>query len=242
MTASVQSLWVGRELSLMERLSVASFVAHGHEYHLYVYDDVTGVPAGAVVRDAAEIVPASRIFTYRHHDSYAGFANLFRYALLFARGGWWADTDVVCLSPLPSASPYVFSSEDDRGHPIVGNCVIRTPPASGAMDYATRECQQRRPEDLIWGETGPRLMASVVDRFGLGGFVAAPEVFCPIAPRDWRRVLDPRFDPRLGAAVCGIHLWNEMWRQAAADKNRRYHPGCLFERLKRRYLEGTETP
>src|SRR5437870_1345057 len=95
----VQGLWIGPELSVMEQLSVASFMRNGHEYHLYVYDDVKNIPAGTVIKDASEILPASRIFQYKHFPTYAGFSNFFRYKLLLERGGWWIDTDTVCLKP-----------------------------------------------------------------------------------------------------------------------------------------------
>ena len=36
----------------MERLVVASFVANGHEFHLYSYSEIEGLPKGVVVRDA----------------------------------------------------------------------------------------------------------------------------------------------------------------------------------------------
>ena len=41
----VQSLWLG-PLSVMERLVVASFVANGHEFHLYSYSEIEGLPDG----------------------------------------------------------------------------------------------------------------------------------------------------------------------------------------------------
>ena len=81
----------------MEQLSIASFLQNGHEYHLYVYDAVRNVPARAVIKDANEVLPASRIFQYKDQASYAGFANFFRYKLLLEHGGWWVDTDVICL-------------------------------------------------------------------------------------------------------------------------------------------------
>ena len=33
-----------------------------------------------------------------HVGSVAGFSNLFRYELLRRDGGWWVDTDVLCLA------------------------------------------------------------------------------------------------------------------------------------------------
>src|SRR4051812_6131780 len=91
----IQSLWIGARLSTMERLSIASFLHHGHDYHLFTYGPVEGIPPGTVVQDACEILTESRIFQYRDHASYAGFANFFRYKLLLERGGWWVDTDAV---------------------------------------------------------------------------------------------------------------------------------------------------
>jgi len=48
----VQSLWVGERLSPIEQLCVSSFLHHGHEFHLYAYGELAGVPAGAALKDA----------------------------------------------------------------------------------------------------------------------------------------------------------------------------------------------
>ena len=42
----IQGLWIGSELSMLERLSIASFLDNGHDYHLYTYGDVRGIPDG----------------------------------------------------------------------------------------------------------------------------------------------------------------------------------------------------
>jgi len=68
---TLQGLWIGPELSLMEQLSISSFLQNGHDYHLYVYDEVKNVPAGTVVRNANEILPAVRIFQYKDRPNYA---------------------------------------------------------------------------------------------------------------------------------------------------------------------------
>src|SRR5207253_1910437 len=48
----IQSLWIGSELSVMERMSIISFLRNGHEYHLYTYNDLPNVPDGTVIKDA----------------------------------------------------------------------------------------------------------------------------------------------------------------------------------------------
>ena len=232
----VQGLWVGGRLSELEQLSIASFLAHGHGYHLFTYGDVPNVPAGAVIHDGREILPESRIFKYRDHASFAGFANFFRYRLLLERGGWWADTDTVCLKPFALSQEYVFSSELVSGRVVVNCGVIKAPAGSEVMRHAWSVCETRSPEALVWGETGSRLMGESVRRCLLEPFVMSPEVFCPIGFRDWETVLDPTRGWTWSDDVYAVHLWNEMWRRHERDKDARYDPTCLYERLKRRYV------
>lgn len=233
----IQGLWIGRRLSTMERLSIASFLRHGHEYHLYVYEEVEGVPDGTVLVDAAAILPRSMIFQYRDHASYAGFANYFRYKLLLDRGGWWADTDVVCLRPFTFEDPHVFSSElarDGRTLPSAG--VIRTPSGSEAMAYAWGRCLARDPKELIWGETGPKLVGETISRFGLERHLHPAPTFCPISFFDWRLIIEPGLPWAFDDSTRAVHLWNEMWRRGGVDKDGAFPPDCLFERLKAEYL------
>ena len=61
---TVQGLWIGGSLSKIEQLSIASFLKNGCDYDLYVYSDVANVPAGVTIKDAAQIIPQSEIFTY----------------------------------------------------------------------------------------------------------------------------------------------------------------------------------
>jgi len=231
----IQGLWIGSELSLMERLSIASFLSNGHEYHLYVYDDLRNAPVGATVKDGNEILPASMIFQYEKHKSFSAFSNFFRYKLLLERGGWWADADMVCLKPFDFSHEYVFSSESASGEEFINCGVIKVPPNSPAMEYAWETCRAKLPEKLIWGEVGPRLMASSIKRLSLERFVMSPQVFCPFGYTEWDEVLNPNKVWDLGDAYA-VHLWNEMWRRNGRDKNQSYDPACLYERLKGKYL------
>ena len=217
----------------MEQLSIASFLENGHEYDLYVYDGVTNVPARAMVRDANEILPASRIFQYKHQASYAGFANFFRYKLLLERGGWWVDTDVICLKPFDFADDYVFASEKDGEREVISSGVIKAPVGSELMVYAWQVCEQKDPRQLKWGETGPRLMTEAVARFSLEQYRKPYQYFNPLDYKEWRRVLEPGMPYEDSYA---IHLWNEMWRAAGQDKNAKYDPRCLYEQLKTKYI------
>jgi Alpha 1,4-glycosyltransferase conserved region/Glycosyltransferase sugar-binding region containing DXD motif len=232
----IQGLWVGSELSPLERLSIASFLDHGHEYHLYVYGDVRNVPDGTTIKDGGEILHESLIFQYKEHRSFSAFANFFRYKLLLERGGWWVDADTVCLKPFDIHREYVFSSEAFQCRELVNCGVVKAPAGSPAMSYAWGVCRSKNPETLVWGEVGPRLMAESVEKLSLQRFVVSPRMFCPIDYLEWDSVLDPAREWHFTDEVYAVHLWNEMWRRNQRDKNQTYHPDCLFEQLKRRYL------
>jgi len=232
----IQGLWIGSELSVMEQLSIASFLGHGHEYHLYVYGEMKNVPARCVIKDANEILPAASVFQYRQYPSYAGFANFFRYKLLLERGGWWADTDMICLQPFDFPGAHVFASEVVNDTEVLASAILKAPVNSEAMAYAWAVCQSKQPEDLVWGETGPRLLAAAVEKFSLAKFQQPAEVFCPIGYADWRKAIEPESHLRFNESTRAIHLWNEMWRDAGQDKNAAYAPECLYEQLKKKYL------
>src|SRR2546421_1648501 len=230
----IQGLWIGSELSVMERLSINSFLRNGHEYHLYTYNDLPNVPDGIVIRDANEILPASKIFQYRDRPSYAGFANHFRYQLLFEQGGWWADADVVCLRPFDFAEDYVFASEAFPGQPMrVNNNVIKSPVRSEIMANATRVCEAKKPDQLVWGETGPKLLSELVREYRLDKYQKPYYIFCPIS--EWHKLLEP-YVAAVHEDAYAIHLWNSLWQLENQDKNASYHSGCIYERLKTKYL------
>jgi hypothetical protein len=240
MNRIIQSLWVGEALSAMERLCIASFLANGHDFELYAYGAPEGLPPGTRLRDAAEILAPDRIFRYRDHASYAGFANYFRYKLLLERGGWWVDMDAVCLRSFDFDDEFVFSSErteDGRQAPNVG--FIKAPAGSPLLHELWRRCQEKSPDRIRWGETGPRLLAKALPQFDLQAMVRPSDVFCPLSDFEWERLLDPAVTWSFPESTRALHLWNEMWRRAGRDKDAPYHPDCLFERLKVRYGVGS---
>ena len=105
------------------------------------------------------------------------------------------------------------------------------------MAYAWQVCEKKDPQQLKWGETGPRLMTEAVRRFSLERYTKPYRYFSPLEFSDWRRVLDPEAEGLLHEDSYAIHLWNEMWRAASQDKNATYDSNCLYEQLKTRYTK-----
>ncbi len=247
----IQSLWIGGRLSVMERLCISSFLRNGHEFHLYTYNEVQDIPKGTIIKDASKVINADKIFKYKNHDSYSGFSNVFRYKLLRENGNYWVDTDVICLRPFDIESDYVFArarrvklfgtlSETFR----VQSCVIKTPQDSEIMDYCYEVSMSKNPQELEWGEIGPQMLRSAVKKFGLERYVLGPYAFCPIDWHSWERCIDAsRIIAWLEKAKMfifsarAIHLWHEMWRKHGIDKNQTFPETCLYEQLKKRYIQ-----
>jgi glycosyltransferase involved in cell wall biosynthesis len=234
----VSSLWIGESLGILERLAITSFLRQGHEFHLYCYGDVSGVPPEAAIKDANEILPASSIFRYEHGEgkgSPAAFSNLFRYKLLLEKGGWWVDTDTVCLKPFHFPGEVVISSELWPGGVKHANTGVMKMPAGHSI---ARQCYERarsrNPRELRWGETGPILIHSVLEKQGFAHLVENPAVFCPIPPGKWELLLSEdlatcRF--YITGATRAIHLWHEMWRRAGRDRDQSFPARCVFSEL-----------
>ena len=107
-----QSFWHGDALSPYELFCLKSFIDCGYAVDLYTYDVNLVVPAGVRVCDAAELISRKEVFVYQAEGfgkgSPSAFSNHFRYRLLAEKGGWWIDTDVVCLSDrIPAVAEFL---------------------------------------------------------------------------------------------------------------------------------------
>jgi hypothetical protein len=232
----VQGLWVEGPLSAMEELSVRSFLAHGHEYHLYSYDQALTIPAGAKLLPAAQVLPADQVFRYTAgggEGSYAAFANLFRYKLLCERGGWWADMDMICLRPLDFAAEHVLASERCRdGSSTITNGILRAPAGSGICAECYLLARQHEQRATVWGATGPALLREVAERHAATRFVQPPTTFCPI---DWWRA-EALIEPgQVPSGAYTVHLWQEIWRWNGWPKEPCRSPATLYQRLHELY-------
>lgn len=262
--STVQFLWVGGNLSVMERLCLRSFVAHGYEPQLYAYEKIGNVPAGVAVRDAREILPESKIFTYQEglgKGSYAGFANLFRYHLLHQKGGWWFDMDFVLLRPLPQTDRLLIASSfESPWGAFANNCTLHAPVEHPAIRWLRDETQAIVSSGSVhFGETGPFLVQRLVKEQNLHDEVAPWWQFSPYpwtqisrvaqstlgaVAKDYLRLVRflvwQRMRPGFRAGyirrgTCAIHLYNQIWKTVGLDKNASYHPLSMYEQLKRRY-------
>ncbi len=258
--APIQMFWHGATLSRLEQLCMASFLAHGHPVRLHVYEEPKGVPPGVQLIDASLTLPREYLFHHAESGSVAMFADWFRYQLLYEQGGIWADTDVACLKPLTYPQSELFARQDEH---IINNAVLALPAGHELAAWMVACCREpnrvlpydsvrtrrrklkrrllqgNRRANVAWGENGPQGFTQAARHLGYEDRALPYWHFYPVHYLNWRAVFDSslRDNPGIIAASTTLHLWNEMTRRTPGfDKNARFPPDSLFERLCARYL------
>jgi len=254
----IQMFWHGAPLSRVERLSIASFLAHGHEVDLYVYEEPAGVPPGTRLMDASAILPRTSIFRHRRTKSLALFADWFRYRLLFERGGIWADTDMVCLAPF-EYSGHVYAWQDDE---LVNNAVIGLPVGDPLASWMAELCEHpnrwlpyddlrlrirkvkrvvfnfNRRSETRWGESGPLGLTLALRHFGLLERALPPWHFYPVPHQRFHELFESPAPGRTAGfgESRAVHLWNNLLERQRGAKGARFPEDSPFEQLCARYL------
>jgi len=256
----IQSLWIGDSLSSIEQLCINSFLQNGHEFHLYVYDEVKNIPKGTIVKDGNQILDKSKIFTY-NNGRVSGFANWFRLELLKKFGGFWVDLDVICLKPFdfPTDEPVYGLEIYDR----ICNAVLSFPKNHAFLDFMintnkkpnkflpyddwkTKKLKIRRLlkghglAETGWGEiSGPTGVTRALNHFKIFHKSKPKDFFFPINYWDWKFIYysSIKIEDKVFKDTYAIHLWNEMSRRVEGfDKNATFSEESLIEQLKRKYL------
>jgi hypothetical protein len=235
--ALFQSFWFGQAVPFCQRVCMASFVRHGHEYQLYTYEPME-LPDGVRRREAGEILPRERVFLYSRGPetgSVAGFANLFRYKLLALHGGWWVDADVICLSGhAPDTDLFLGWEDSDR----VGNAILKIP-AGHALAHGLYEESERAGTAVAWAQTGPALLTRLVREAGLTPCCRPSAFSYPIPWQDALATVRPDRRDEVRAKTRGapfLHLWNEIFRRTCprglVDPPEGSYLAELFERYR----------
>jgi len=229
----LNSLWVGEELSYLERLCLRSALHHGHRFRLYSYcpADLRGVPKGVEVHDAAEVMGRDKLISYAGcANGVALGANLWRYHLLSKGLGFWCDLDFAFMGPLDFPQPYVLGWELEgwinnammfapSDSDFVGDLFALTkpnvrPPWFGPKRSAQFYWKRWRNgyvglEDLPWGTYSAGLVTHIVKRRRLQQFVVGPSVFYPIRWSEAQMVYGPAqlVNSKLSQDTRAVHLW-----------------------------------
>jgi hypothetical protein len=238
----LHTLWIGPRLTWLERLSLCSWLEHGHQVILWCYESIEDVPAGVQLADAEAILPKNLIAGYRP-ARLPLFASRFRYHLLRQQPATWVDADIVLLRRLDSTSPYLFGWETPTS---ICNAVMRLPVESSVLRDLIRLTdaavpvpgwwspkdrlrqrlkgllgRQQRGQDMMWGSLGPKALTYFLKQQNLADFALPIEAFYPIHWDDfWLFFASPdAISARLTNKSIGVHLWSSSFIQ-----ERRYKP------------------
>ena len=228
-----QSFWWGEALSPYEWLCLKSFADFGHAFDLYTFDPDIVVPSGIRVCDASEVVNPSEFFAPEGgvgKGSPPAFANLFRYKLLAQKGGWWVDTDVVCLADtMPDRPEFVARLDDD----VVGSAVMVFGPRHAAM-IRCFELARELGRSNRWADAGPRLLTRVLKELDHMNRVHAASTCYPVLAPDALDLLRPsklgRMCARLGGSFF-LCLWNAVLSQYGVRKSYLPPRGSMLRHL-----------
>jgi len=127
--AEIGTLWIGPELSWLERLSIASFQDKGHAVTVFhAGDAVPEVPEGVTLTPAEDIWPGIQPRLGKLPP--AVLSDIFRIHLIRKTEMIWADLDVVCLKPLKPKDGYLVGWQEGTW---VNGAVLRMPKGSAAL-------------------------------------------------------------------------------------------------------------
>jgi hypothetical protein len=218
----INSLWIGNTLSNVELLTMKSFIAHGHTFRLWIYNNELKnvLPPEVIAADANEIIPEKEVFSYKQQNkfghgkgSFAGFSDIFRYRLLYLHGGWWVDMDITCLKKFDFEAEYFFRSHHEL--PLVGN-VMKCPKESELMKICYEEGVANVNESNTDWHKPIEILCSNVQKLQLNNFIKEG-----LSNHDvWEETNS--FISRKTAIPSGyyfLHWQNEEWRAKLLDKD-----------------------
>ena len=237
MLERVNTLWFGERLGYLEQLSIVTAMRAGHAVTVYSYrpDNLSGVPEGAEIRNAAEVMDDERRVRLFAGRFKALGSNFFRYELFAKELGYWMDLDVILLQPLDYAQPYVFGWEHESS---INGAILRLPAGSPMLDdlrniphenwlppyfgprrtliyYWTRLRKGTvQLDDLPWGVAGPAMITYLARKHDLLSEALPPQVFYPLS---YDQAKDLYADAEVVRAQIApetraIHMWNSALR------------------------------
>jgi hypothetical protein len=220
--------WSG-ELTFYELSNLLSFKKNGFEVIVWSYEDLN-LPKGILRKDASEIISQNYLTSFNQNfqkQNLSSFSNLFRYELLKKYGGWWFDSDCICLKPvedfvkLTINRPFVLAYENPE---LIGSSAMYINDME-IVDSLRAEIYKRIDKNnfkFFWGEIGPNLITDVFAEKNIFNMVLSSNTFFPVPPSSIKLFFLSKDYPFLlekisESYIC--HTWNEMFRRYNISKN-----------------------
>lgn len=256
----INMVWVGDAISPIEALCMKSFIQNGMHVKLNAYNLVGGVPQDVELCDANLIIPKKEVF--KHMGSYAAFADLFRWKLMYNKGGYYVDTDVLCLQRFEFKEDVIVGWEHENtlitptvlgfkkaGHELAKQMLYNAMHPLAIRPYDPFKIQKKKflkrllpwkVRAIGWGNSaGPIGLTNeyFLDETHYGITPLPQEVFYKISYPEGEQFVIPNgvsLDT-LRQESYAAHLWNEMWRRNGIDKNKPFPKTSFIGQAMERY-------
>ena len=170
--------------------------------------------------------------------------------MLFKKGGYWADTDLICVKKINLSGPYVFSSEPDKNYEKsrINAGLIKLPKNSEVANEGIeiiKKCKNSIVSGQIKWSSGPETVKKLVEKYNLEKYVLNWEGISSCYWEDYESIINVKCKRNKLIINCmrdipdtmyAIHLWNEVWRRNKLNKDGKYPDDCLYEELKKTHL------
>ncbi len=231
---SIHRTWRTTEVPPQWTAAAASWRFHHPEWGYRLWTD----------SDARALVAAHRPRLLAIYDAYPYSiqrADAFRYVVLYALGGVYADLDLECLRSIEpllgehqlvlAREPYEHLQDGKRG--FAGNAFLASRPGHPLLARVLECLESQRSATLthldVLHTTGPLMLDSVLERYrGTDVTVVDSETVYPLSQPQHARELDllcrnapeaPDLRRRLVAqGVFAVHYWSNSWVGALAGE------------------------
>lgn len=231
----------------MERLSVASSLAVGHEMTIFSYEPklLRQQGLGVPIEDAREVLFDASLGPLQENKP-DHFSDHFRLEALAKGLGTWTDLDFIFIRPLQDHELIIALTEPA----VLANAPLRLPAESPVLAEYLALCRQRpvrsiapwwpwhrkasrylkvvskklRGRPVLAMHYGPPALTHFVSKHGLMSHAAPIDAYFSVPP-PWagRLYLEPRgIEPYLTPRTRAVHLWHSIFRREYGEE--RPHP------------------
>ena len=234
----VNAFWIGERLGPIQAACLRSFLRHGHQVTLHVYDAPVDVPEGVELFDANRLMHRSEVMRHQRTGSLAFASDIYSYRILEAGMGIYVDCDVYCVRPFPDCD-YLFGRES---HKSINVAVLGAPKDSELVRLLVSHANDpafippwlplrrrlglrarkmiglpRHPSTMRWGTIGPQLLTFAVGSLGLEEKAFPIDAFYALHFSQWRLLNEP------GLSVADLHTQRSyalhLWNAALDDRS-----------------------
>lgn len=216
--AEIGMLWIGNPLTKIEQISLHSFLYHGHDITVYLYDQSIELPDGVKKENANSILDESKVFSL--YGSVSTFSDFFRYNMIKKTGKTWADIDTICVS-----SDWNFNSKTYASYIGQDVCtgVLAIDKNLEVLDFlienASKIYDKLNEETLNYRMIGSILLTEAFKKFDLMENVLPEHVLTGLSYSD-SEILFKKYNPLIiKNETKSISIYNSNFRGREHEKN-----------------------